>query len=67
MEGVEQRLDAEAVAGRKDSAVGLIPKHKGEFAAQAVQALRAEVFIEVQSDFAVRPGAETMACLSNSR
>jgi hypothetical protein len=54
---------AEAIAAGKHHPVRRIPKHKREFAAQAMQALRAEVFIEMQCDFAVRPGAQAMARL----
>ena len=56
MEGVEQRLDAEPIAGGEDCPVGVIPKYESKFAAQAVQTLRAEVFIEMESNLAVRPG-----------
>ena len=63
VEGVEQRLDAEAVAGGEDRPVGFIPKHKSEFAAQSVQALRAEIFIEMQSDLAVGSGAQAVTRL----
>ena len=60
MESVVQRLDPEAVASGEDGAVGLIPKHKGELAAQAMEALGAAIFVEMQSDFAVRSGAQAM-------
>ena len=63
VEGVEQGLDAEAVASGEESAVGFIPENDGEFAAQPVQALWAKVFIKVQSDFAVGSGAQAVARL----
>ena len=63
VEGVEQRLDAETVARGEDGAVGFIPKHKGELAAQSMQALRAEIFIEMQGDLAVRSRAQAVARL----
>ena len=39
VEGVEKRLDAEAVAGGEDRPVGFIPEYKSKFASQSVQAL----------------------------
>ena len=63
VEGVEQRLDAEAVARREHRSVAFIPQNKRKFAAQAVQALRAEIFVKMQSDFAVGSGAQAVARL----
>ena len=60
VEGIEERLDTEAVAGGEDRPVGFIPEYKGEFAAQSVQALRAEIFIEMKSDLAVGAGAQAV-------
>ena len=60
VEGIEQRLDTEAVTGGEDRPVGFIPEYKGEFAAQSVQALRPEIFIEMKSDLAVGAGAQAV-------
>ncbi len=60
MNRIEQRLDAEPVACREHDAVGLVPDDEGELAAQPVQALRAEIAIEMQGDLAVRTRAEMM-------
>jgi hypothetical protein len=46
VEGVEQRLDAETVAGGEDRPVCLIPNYKSKFAAR--QALCAEIFIKME-------------------
>src|SRR5262245_20349377 len=54
MEGIKQWLDAKPVARGKDPSVGLVPEHKGEFAPQPMQAVDAQVFIEMESDLAVR-------------
>ena len=61
MTGVEERLDAETVAGREQRRGGLVPKHERELAAQMVQALHAEVLIEVQRDLAVGPRTQPVA------
>ena len=61
--GIEQGLDAEAVARGEDGPVLLIPEHKGELAPQSVQALHAEIFVEMQGDLAVRARAQSMAGL----
>ena len=63
VQGVEQGLDAEAITRGKDGAVPFIPEHKGELAAQSVQALRAEIFVEMQGDLAVRARAQAMTGL----
>src|SRR5262245_14000246 len=61
MEGIEQRFDAKAVAGGEDRPVDLVPNHERELATQPMQALRAEIFVEMQRDLAIRAGAQTMA------
>jgi hypothetical protein len=63
MESVEQRLDAESVAGGEHGAIDLIPEHKSKLTAQAMQALGAEVFVEMQRDLAVGASAQAMAGL----
>jgi hypothetical protein len=59
--GVEERLDAEAIAGGEEAVVGFVPEDKGELATELMEAMGAEFFVKMESDFAVRPGAETMA------
>ena len=61
MPGVEERLDAEAIPRREDRPAVLVPQHEGELAAEMVQALRAEVLVEMQGDLAVGPGAQLMS------
>jgi hypothetical protein len=63
MGGAEERFYAEAVSCGEDCPVRLIPKHKSEFTPQAVQALRAKIFIKMQSDLAVRSGAQPVTRL----
>jgi hypothetical protein len=58
---VVEGLDAEAVPGGEERVVGAVPQSEGELAAQAAQAGRAEVFVEVQGDLAVGAGAEAVA------
>ena len=53
MAGVEKRLDAEAIARGEERPVPCIPEGEGELATQVVQALRTEVFIEMECDLAV--------------
>ena len=43
--GIEERLDAESIAGREQRWFGLIPDHEGKFAAQLMQALRPQFFV----------------------
>ena len=62
MEGIVEGLNAEAIAGSEDSSVEFIPQHKSELAAQPMEAFRAEIFVEVESNFTVRPGTKAMAC-----
>src|SRR5258708_23933069 len=57
---VEQRLDAEAIASGKQRLLLLIPDHEGKPAAKLMQALRPQLFVKVQSNLAVRAGAQTM-------
>ena len=59
--GIEQRLDAETVAGGEEHAVALVVQHECEFAAQMVHALRPEILVEMKGDLAVRAGAEAVA------
>jgi hypothetical protein len=40
--------------------MGFIPNHERKLAAQTMQTLRADVSIQMQSDFAIRPGAKAM-------
>ena len=63
MKCIKQRLDAKAIASRENRAVSLVPNHKSEFPAQPVQALRAEIFIKVERDFAVRARAQAVSRL----
>ena len=60
MEGVEEGLDAEAVASGEEGAVSLIPEDEGELAAQAMKTLGTEILIEVQGDFTIGASAQVM-------
>src|SRR6185437_16514666 len=53
VEGVEERLDAEAIARGEEGAIAMVPEDQGELAAQLVKAFGAEVFVEVKGDLAV--------------
>ena len=53
VEGVEERLDPEAVARREEDLVRFVPEEQRELAAQLRQARRAQVLVEVQGDLAV--------------
>ena len=55
--GVEERLDAEAVARGEEAAAVFVPEDEGELAAQMLKAVDAEFLIEVEGDFAVGFGA----------
>jgi hypothetical protein len=61
VKGVEQWLDAKAVARREHQPVGFIPDDERELAAQAMQALRSQIFIEVQGDLAIRARAQPVS------
>ena len=61
--GIKQGLDAKAVTRGKNGPVPLIPDDKRELAPQPVQALNAEIFVEMQGDLAVRARAQSMAGL----
>src|SRR5215469_2374208 len=63
VKGIEQGLDAEAVAGSEDSAVGFVPKYKGEFAPQPVKGLSAKVLVKMKGNFAVRTRAQSVSRL----
>ena len=58
---VEQRLDAEPIAHRHDRAVALVPQHHRELAAQAMHALHADVFVQMQGDLAVRSRSQEVS------
>ena len=60
---VEQRLDAEPIARGEHPAVVIVPQHERELSAQLVQALRAEVLVQVQRDLAVRSRAQPVSRL----
>src|SRR5581483_10728192 len=60
---IEQRLDAEAIARREQRAMLVIPNDERELAAQPMQALRAEILIEMKRDLAVRARAQFMSRL----
>ena len=59
--GEEQRLDAEPVAGGEEPLLRLVPEHEGVLAAQLVEAVRAQVLVEVERDLAVGAGAEPVS------
>src|SRR5262249_50787584 len=58
-----ERFDPESVARGEERLIGLVPEHERELAAQLVQALRPELLVEAQGDFAVRSGAQPVALL----
>ena len=60
-QGVEQRLDAEAVAGEKQGFAVAVPEGEGEHAAEAVDAALAPGFPGVDDDFGVAAGVEDVA------
>jgi hypothetical protein len=49
---VVERLDTEAVACGEQRLVGLVPEDEGELTTQPVQALRAELLVEMDGDLA---------------
>src|SRR5260370_24392799 len=53
VEGIEQGLDAKAVAGGEDCPVYTVPKHEREFSPQSVQAISAKLLIKMKDNFAV--------------
>jgi hypothetical protein len=60
---VEEGLDAEAVARREEEPVVCVPEGERELSTQLAQTVRPELFVEVDQDLAVRPGAEPVASL----
>ncbi len=60
-QGVEQRLDAEAVAGQEQGFAVAVPQGEGEHAAEAVDAALAPGFPGVDDDFGVAAGVEDVA------
>ena len=60
-QGVEQRLDAEAVAGEEKRFAVAVPEGKGEHAAETVDAFFAPGFPGVDDDFGVAAGVEGVA------
>jgi hypothetical protein len=60
MPGVEEGLDAESIARGEQAPPRFVPKDKRELTPEMLQALHAEIFIEVQRNLAVGSRAETM-------
>ena len=60
MLAVEERLEAEAVAGREENPGLLVPDDEGELSPQLVQALGPGLLVQVQGDFRVGSSAETV-------
>src|SRR5215472_17286996 len=58
MKGIKERLDAEAVTRGKQQPLSFVPQNESKFSAQSVQALHTNIFVKMQSDFAVRAGSE---------
>ena len=58
---VEEGLHAEAVARGEQALVAGVPDDEGELAAQAVEALGAEVLVQVEGDLTVGLRAEAVA------
>jgi hypothetical protein len=56
--GVEQRLDAEAVAGEHEPALGRVPQREGEHAAQALDEARPPLQVGVGQHLGVRARAQ---------
>src|SRR4029453_3313237 len=55
------RLDAESIAHRHHRAVALVPQHHRVLAAQAMHALQADVFVQMQGDLAVRSRSQAVS------
>ena len=62
--GVEQRLDAEPVAGGDQGGPGVVPQGERELAPQVVQAVEAPLLVQVQRDLAVGPRPEGVAAVA---
>src|SRR5262249_1022394 len=60
-ECIKERLDAEPVARCKERTVVFVPNNQGKFAAQTMQALCPEIFVEMQSDLAIGAGLKLVA------
>src|SRR5665213_2955671 len=56
--GIEQRLDAEPVPRSEDPSPVLVPQRQCKLTTQMLQTLRAEIFIQVQRNLAVRARAQ---------
>src|SRR5215472_16199948 len=61
MDRVEEWLDAEAVTRCEKRPLVLVPQHERELTTQFMQALSAEIFVEMQCDFAIRTRAQVVS------
>ena len=61
MDRIKKRLNAEPITRSKQRAVVLVPKHKRKLATQLVEALDAQVFVQMECDLAVRPRSQVVA------
>ena len=61
MECIKQGFDSKAVASREQRAMSLIPHNNRELAAQSMQAVRAQILIQMESNFAVGSRTQAMA------
>jgi len=57
---VVERLDAESIACDEQATSGAIPDREGEHAPEAVDALRAQLLVEIQDDFRISVGAKAV-------
>jgi hypothetical protein len=60
---VVEGFNPESIAHGQQQLVRFVPEHKGEFPAQVSDAMRAELFVEVQGDLAIRARAEAVTAL----
>src|ERR1700722_15229375 len=57
---VKERLNTKSIAGGKERPIRLVPKDYGELAPQLVQAVSAQLLIEMKGNFAVGSGPKSM-------
>jgi hypothetical protein len=61
VKGVEERLDAEAIACGEEGAVAVVPENECKLPAQVMQAFSANLLVEVKGNLAVGAGTKTVA------
>jgi len=63
MQGVKQGFLSESVAGEEQGLLVLVPDGQGEHAAEVLEAVGAEFFVEMDDYFGVAEGFEAVAAL----